>query len=121
MESLKEQSKLLAGLGRDLLPPGGLRNRLDTVHGLLEQEYRGNITIGPNFRLRQFRQMITNPSLQATRDMILAGERATWPKLSMILHQTRISQTLDAAVRQVQGAARQAGDAGVQRRQLKTG
>lgn len=121
LEALKEQSKLLAGLGRDLLPPGVLRNRLDTVHGLLEQSYRGNITIGPNFRLNQFRQMISNPSLQATRDMILAGERATWPKLSMILHQTRISQTLDTALRQVQGGTQQAGDSRIQRMQLKTG
>lgn len=121
LEALKEQTKLVAGLGRDLSPPGMLRKRLDTLHGLLEQEYRGNITILPSFRLRQFRQMLSNPSLEATRKMILAGERATWPKLSMILHQTRISQTLDACLRQVQAGRSTDGDERMHLAQLKAG
>ncbi|WP_348673085.1 DUF3336 domain-containing protein [uncultured Abyssibacter sp.] len=117
LEAVKEQAKLLAGLGRDLSPPGHVRKRLDTLHGLLEQQYRGNITVVPSFRLSQFRQMMSNPSVETTREMILAGERATWPKLSMILHQTRISQTFDRCLKQIEGAS----DEPVHRAQLKAG
>jgi NTE family protein len=42
--------------------------------------------------------------------MILAGERATWPKISMIRSHARISKTLERCVRRLKQQNRKAAE-----------
>lgn len=121
LATAKEQSKLAAKLGTDLLPPGQLRQRCDTIHGLLNQDYRGNITILPRFHPRSFVQMASNPTIEQTRRFILEGERATWPKLHMIKHQTRIARTFDQCLQALSGGTVHELDRQRRRKQLKVG
>lgn len=114
----KEQTKLVAKLGADLLPSGNTRDRFDTLHGLLNQDYRGNITILPRFHPRSFVQMLSNPSLSQTEQFILEGQRATWPKLAMIKHQTRISRTFEQCLQSLRGGTVQDVDQSLRGAQL---
>lgn len=45
--------------------------------------------------------MLADPKPEFVREMILAGERATWPKISMIRSHARISKTLERCVRRL--------------------
>lgn len=121
LATTKEQTKLVSKLGAELLPTGSLRDRCDTMHGLLNQDYRGNITILPRFHPRSFVQMVSNPSIAQTERFILEGQRATWPKLAMIKHQTRISRTFEQCLQTLRGGSVQDVDQSLRKSQLETG
>jgi len=67
---------------------------LDRADALLGQDYLGDINLHPDFPIQQYFKVMANPSDSEVHDYILAGERATWPKLAMIRNQTRISRAL---------------------------
>lgn len=71
-----------------------LRFWLDRADTLLGQDYLGDINIHPDFPFSRYLKVMANPSEQEIKSFILAGERATWPKLPMIINQTRISRVL---------------------------
>ncbi len=95
--TVKSQAKNILHVTRSNLPRGmpNLRRHLDSAHGILEQDYRGNITIVPPFDARNYLRVIRNPRREDIIRMILQGEQSTWPRVSMIRHQTLISATLE--------------------------
>jgi hypothetical protein len=68
---------------------------LHGVHGLLDQEYSGDINIVPRFRLQNPVQLITQPSEQELRTLVREGERAAYSRIESIRQCTRISSTLE--------------------------
>lgn len=96
--SLYMQTLLALNVGREISGNTPLRAWLEHTHALLAQPYRGDINITPNFSLRAFRKLMSNPSPKELLDFIAAGERATWPKLAMIIDQTRITRTFSDCI-----------------------
>lgn len=91
-------------LGR--FAPLGIGSRpLGNIHSVLEQDYRGNVTIVPPFRARDYLGLFTNPTTAMVEGLISEGEKATWPRLAMIRNQTRISRCLAACVRRLETRA----------------
>jgi TAG lipase/steryl ester hydrolase/phospholipase A2/LPA acyltransferase len=69
------------------------------INGLvsvLAQNYRGDITILPELGMVKVWRGMKAPTEQELRELIAAGERATWPEVEMIRDCTRIGRTLDA-------------------------
>ncbi len=79
-------------------PMINVRRGFDDIHGILEQDYRGNITIMPQLDLRNYARVIRNPRLTDIGRMIRQGEMATWPRMAMIRDQTVISRTIAECV-----------------------
>ena len=71
---------------------------LAIFNGLLEQQYRGDITIFPPRNLKKYLEIIRSPIPENYKKGILEGERATWKELEMIRNQTLISKTLDSCI-----------------------
>jgi len=68
---------------------------------LLDQDYLGDIDIHPDFPPSWYLKFMINPSDDERDYLLKMGERATWPKLSMIRDQTKISHTLQACVQRL--------------------
>ncbi len=96
--TVKHQAENVVNLMHRLTPFGIGRSGLKDLQAILEQDYRGNITIVPQFHLRDYWGIVSNPTPRMVDRLILEGERATWPRMAMIRNQTRISQTLDRCV-----------------------
>lgn len=79
--------------GLEKLPLG---TWLEHVHALANQSYSGDVDIHPAFRPGLYRKIMSNPTPELLDQLILDGERATWPHLEMIRDQTRISRCLTA-------------------------
>ena len=71
------------------------------MYAIMAQRYSGDVTIAPDYRFKDYRRMLADPKPEFVREMILAGERATWPKISMIRSHARISKTLERCVRRL--------------------
>ncbi|HXG28636.1 MAG TPA: DUF3336 domain-containing protein [Nevskiales bacterium] len=110
LSNVRSQLQYAAKVGGRYAPIEPVRRRLSDAHALLDQDYRGNVTILPRFKLINYLRLAANPSVAEVEDYILEGERSTWPKLAMIRNQTMISQTLDGCLDRI--AARAAAAAG---------
>jgi NTE family protein len=77
---------------------GAARRSLDDAYALMEQDYRGNITILPRFKLINYLRLAANPTAREIDDYVLEGERSTWPRLALIRNSTVIGQTLDGCL-----------------------
>ncbi|WP_225314438.1 DUF3336 domain-containing protein [Marinobacter halotolerans] len=86
---------------RKRVKPEFLRQMSGQMHSILGQRYSGDVTIAPSYRLKDYRRMLANPDPAWVREMILQGERATWPKISMIRSHARISKTLERCIRRL--------------------
>jgi len=93
---------------RKRVRPELLRQASGQLYTIMAQRYSGDVTIAPEYSLRHYRGMLSNPSPEYVREMILAGERATWPKISMIRTHARISKTLERCVRRLKQQNRRA-------------
>lgn len=98
LNTIGRQAENLVNLMYQLTPFGIGRRRLGSLQSILEQDYRGNITVVPQFRLRDYWGIVSNPTPRMVDSLILEGERATWARIAMIRNQTRISQTLERCV-----------------------
>ncbi|WP_266097042.1 DUF3336 domain-containing protein [Marinobacter salinisoli] len=83
---------------RKRLKPELFRQVSGQFYTMMAQKYSGDVTIAPSYSFRDFRRMLSNPEPEYVREMILAGERATWPMISMIRSHARISKTLERCV-----------------------
>ncbi|TKV67160.1 DUF3336 domain-containing protein [Marinobacter panjinensis] len=83
---------------RKRVQPEILRQLSGQMHTIMGQRYSGDVTISPSYRLKDYRRMLANPDPVWVREMILQGERATWPKISMIRSHARISKTLERCI-----------------------
>ena len=112
--TVKGGAKTALGIGRLSVPLQDVRHTLDYATSILEQDYRGNITILPKVTVWRYAHVTANPKMEAVKRFIDEGERATWKRIPMIRNQTRIAQTLGRCVQRVD--ARRAG--GSDRRSL---
>ncbi|MGK0290517.1 MAG: TAG lipase/steryl ester hydrolase/phospholipase A2/LPA acyltransferase [bacterium] len=68
---------------------------LNKFHGIMNQQYHGDITIHPPFEIKYYSKVISNLTHKEVSQFVLLGERATWPKISMAQDQTRIGIILN--------------------------
>jgi TAG lipase / steryl ester hydrolase / phospholipase A2 / LPA acyltransferase len=80
---------------------GVFPNYFTKVRSVLSQKYSGDITILPEISYAHFPRVLQNPSAEFMVAAMLAGERATWPKLSRIQNHCAIELALDAAVQKL--------------------
>lgn len=75
------------------------RQLLDHAYTILAQRYYGDVTIAPKgYSVEHFRHVLSEPNKERWEWFRLQGERATWPKISMIRTHTRISETLSDCI-----------------------
>ena len=75
-----------------------LRQASGQVYNILAQKYFGDVTIAPRYTWWHYAQLFRNPEPEVVRRLTLEGERATWPKISMIATHAKISQTLERSI-----------------------
>ncbi|KAJ1652969.1 Lipase 5 [Dispira simplex] len=71
---------------------------LYVLQAVLAQKYTGDITILPWVTLGDYWTVIVNPTLDTLTRYMRLGERATWPKLSIIRNHCQIELFLDHAL-----------------------
>ncbi|KAF4619097.1 hypothetical protein G7Y89_g14750 [Cudoniella acicularis] len=80
---------------------GVFPNLVTKCRSVLSQKYSGDITILPQIDYKDFPRMLKNPTSDFMLQACLCGERATWPKLSMIRNHCAVELELDAAVQKL--------------------
>lgn len=105
VDTAKVGARNILHLLRANVPRGlsNLRRGVDDAHGVLAQDYRGNVTILPRLDLRNYARVIRNPRQEDIVRMIRQGERATWPQMAMVRDQTIISRTIAESIEQLEG------------------
>ncbi len=88
-------------LAREHMGPNVVSNLLGKVHSVASQKYQGDVTIFPTQPPSRLLKMISNPTPQDIDTFIIAGQRATWPKLERIRNSSLISRTLDTCLLQL--------------------
>lgn len=68
---------------------------LHSVHALLDQEYSGDINIVPKFRFQNPLKLISQPSSEELRSLVLEGQRAVFSRVESVRRCTQISRTLE--------------------------
>ena len=86
---------------RKRVRPELVRQICGQMYTIMSQQYQGDVTIAPHYRPRHFRRMMGNPSPEFVREMMREGERATWPLISQIRTNARISRTLEGCIRRL--------------------
>jgi len=81
------------------------RPSLEQARSLLGQNYDGDITILPQYKVTDMHRVMKNPSLKELEAYIRHGERASWPHLAMIRNQTRISRVMRACIKRLEARA----------------
>ncbi len=74
------------------VPP--IRRLLDHGYGVVDQRYYGDVNIVGKHSLRHYSYMLQNPRPYLFKILQREGERATWPKISMIETQARVGKTI---------------------------
>ena len=69
---------------------------LNSVHSLLDQNYRGDINIVPSFNFYNPLKLLSHVTEKEMLSLMQQGERSTWPHIGEIDTCTRISRTLDS-------------------------
>ncbi len=95
---VKYRSKQIMQLASYGFEAGIFKNLLEGVVAVVDQEYYGDVTIHPKIQLKDYVRILGDLSLKDYREWVLAGERATWPKVAMIRDQTIIGQTLEECI-----------------------
>ena len=95
------------GLGREVLNfyRGIVQQRSETwprvnllissIHALMDQNYRGDINILPNFRWYSPRKLLSHLSEKDLLELMQSGERSTYPHVESIRICTQISRTME--------------------------
>ena len=68
------------------------------AYSMMSQNYYGDVTIAPHYKLGHYLKIISNPEPKFIRELMLEGERATWPRISMIRTHSKISKTLENCI-----------------------
>lgn len=74
---------------------GLFSNACTKIKQLIQQPYRGNVTILPDIKMRDLSVLFANPTAQFLKDCIIWGAKATWPRLQMIKDHCAIEFALD--------------------------
>lgn len=73
------------------------------AHDLLSQDYVGDINITPQRRLFSPHRLLSPYTQREIGELMLEGERQTWPRLEMIRISSSISRTLDGILARAGG------------------
>ncbi|KAJ9150278.1 Patatin-like phospholipase domain-containing protein [Pleurostoma richardsiae] len=73
-------------------------NLATKLRSVLSQKYSGDVTILPEIALHDLPRLLANPTTDFMLRACLAGERATWPKLSRMRDRLAIELAIDRAV-----------------------
>ena len=68
---------------------------MNTLNALIDQRFTADINIFPGYGASSLGMLLKMLSEEEMAELILAGERATWPKIPAISTTTRIGRTLD--------------------------
>ncbi|KAF9098738.1 hypothetical protein BGX29_007460 [Mortierella sp. GBA35] len=74
---------------------GVMPGLLQKVQAIMSQRYYGDITIVPDIEVDDYLKIVTNPTVDFLVGATLKGERATWPKISIIKNHCSIEHCLD--------------------------
>lgn len=99
---IRGSAQSVLGVGRFGIPVEKARHYVDTASAILDQDYRGNITILPKVTVWRYAHVTANPRLEAVTRFIHEGERATWKRIAAIRNQMRIAQTLGRCLRRIE-------------------
>jgi TAG lipase/lysophosphatidylethanolamine acyltransferase len=66
------------------------------LQAMLTEKYSGNITIAPQLTLKDFNQLMSNPTHASLEYWIRKGEQSTWPLISLLHNRCAIELALDA-------------------------
>ena len=95
---VKHRSKQFMQLASYGIETGIVKNLLEGVVAIVDQQYYGDVTIHPQMRFGDYQRILGDLSLEEFQEWVLAGERATWPKIAMIRDQTTIGQTMEDCI-----------------------
>jgi len=95
---VKHRSKQLMEMMSYGIDRGIFKTLMEGTIAVIDQQYYGDVTIHPKVRLRDYQRVLGDLSLAEFHAWVLAGERATWPKIAMIRDQTIIGQTLEDCI-----------------------
>jgi TAG lipase/steryl ester hydrolase/phospholipase A2/LPA acyltransferase len=79
----------------------GLGNIIKRAHAVARQNYSGDITIFPERSVLSIGRLFHDVGPKQLEGMILAGRRATWPKIERIRNTTQISRTFDGCLQRM--------------------
>ncbi|ROV92825.1 hypothetical protein VPNG_09099 [Cytospora leucostoma] len=68
------------------------------LRSVLSQRYSGDITILPEPNVQDITRVLKNPTVDFMKRAMLAGERATWPKLSRIRDRCAVELAIDRSI-----------------------
>jgi len=92
------RSKQVLQLATYSVHPGIIKQALDGALALVKQQYYGDVTIYPKIRIKNYLHLLSNLTTEEYQESVLAGERATWPKIAMLRDQTTIGQTMENCI-----------------------
>lgn len=79
------------------------KNLSNKLISILSQNYSGDITILPDFKISDFVSIFDNPTPEFLLDFIFRGARAAWPKLTVIHNHCGVEFALDKAISTLRG------------------
>ncbi len=100
--TLRGSAQYAIGVGRFSMRSERVRRYLDNASSIIEQDYRGNITILPKVTVWRYAHVTGNPNLEAVTRFIQEGERATWKRIEMIRNQMLVSQTMTRCIEKLE-------------------
>lgn len=83
---------------QELADIGFFPNLVTKARSILSQRYSGDINIFPKISYADFPRVLSNPTPEYMKGCMLAGQRATWPKLSRIQNHVAIELALDETI-----------------------
>ncbi|MBF0100734.1 MAG: DUF3336 domain-containing protein [Desulfobacterales bacterium] len=92
----------LLEVARDMTGNQSWRPLLDKAYAISKQTYLGDINIHFPFNPLLYRKIASNPSPKDLDMYIKLGERATWPRISAIRDQTRISHVFEQIIQKLE-------------------
>jgi TAG lipase/steryl ester hydrolase/phospholipase A2/LPA acyltransferase len=96
-KAVLHQSAHTLSLAAQLSADTPLRPLLQLGHGLLAQDYTGDIDLHPQLGPDAMLRALTNPSLSELERYVRLGERTTWPHLARVEVTTAASRAVTAA------------------------
>ena len=79
----------------------GIGNLIKRAHAVARQNYSGDITIFPEKSVFSLHRVFHDVGPKQLEAMIMAGRRASWPKIERIRNTTQISRTFDACLQRM--------------------
>ncbi|KAG0019399.1 hypothetical protein BGZ81_009748 [Podila clonocystis] len=74
---------------------GVMPGLIHKVQAIMSQRYYGDITIVPDMGMEDYLNIVSNPTQDSLIASTLKGEKATWPKISIIRNHCSIEHCLD--------------------------